>query len=129
EHPLQRRRGLDHGLGARVQVAHRLEVAGRPLAQRDRLADIDHPPVPVLEQVHARMVGNRLRLRSWAGRDGHTAILSALNNGDELLERHPSRMSSAPAYARTSVPPSPGPVAPSPGRRPTPFPPAPIATQ
>ena len=75
QHPLQRRRGLDHGRGPRVQVAHRLEVAGRPLAQGDRLADVDDPPVAVTEQVHAGMVGDRLRLRSWAGRHGHTAIL------------------------------------------------------
>src|SRR4029453_3427832 len=75
QHPLERRRPLDHGRGPRVQVAHRLEVAGGPLAQRDRLADIDHPPVPVAEQVHAGMVGNRLRLRPRAGRDGHAAIL------------------------------------------------------
>ena len=80
EHPLQRGRGLDHGRGAGVQVPHRLEVAGGPLAQRDRLADIDHPPVPVAEQVHAGMVGNGLRLRPWAGRDAHRAILGRCGN-------------------------------------------------
>ena len=52
----------------------------RSARSTDRLADIDHPPVPVAEQVHAGMVGNGLRLRPWAGRDGHRAILGRSGN-------------------------------------------------
>ena len=55
----------------------RLRTAGSswPSACAARSPCRHHPPVPVTEEVDAGMVGNRLGLRPWAGRDGHAAIL------------------------------------------------------
>ena len=49
--PVDRRRGGDHGLGPRVQRGQILEVRAQPGAQALGLADIDDPPLRVLEPV------------------------------------------------------------------------------
>src|SRR4029077_8063330 len=48
--------GVAEGGGARLG-ARVAEVGGDPLADRDRLADVDHLPARVAEHVHAGRVG------------------------------------------------------------------------
>ncbi len=61
----------DHGPGPGVQVGEVLEVAGQPLAQALRLADVDHPAVLVAEAVHPGGVRNLPRPGAVAGGVGH----------------------------------------------------------
>ena len=64
------------------------EVAGDPLADRLRLADVDDAPAGVAEQVDARLVGQRAPLLAnlaallcgW-GFDGHRVLLRSLERG------------------------------------------------
>jgi hypothetical protein len=46
---------VDHLAPAARRLAG--EMPGHPLADRDRLADVEDPPALVLEQVHARLIG------------------------------------------------------------------------
>ena len=67
--PFHKLRGLDRG----VRLA--AEVRLHPLADRLRLADVQHLSVPAVEQVDARPVGQGLQLglqRLVAGKRGHT---------------------------------------------------------
>src|ERR1700750_2949652 len=61
--PLDAGRGLQHHLGARVQAGEVGEVLIQPLAQRLRLADVDHPAALVAEPVHPWGFGNLARRR------------------------------------------------------------------
>src|SRR5581483_2076762 len=63
-----------HGRGRPGAVADRVrapaEVGGDALADRGRLADLDHLPPGVLQQVHARLIGQALALLGQRRRHG-----------------------------------------------------------
>src|SRR5439155_8004305 len=68
---------LDHRRGPRMEAVGVLEVARQAAPERERLADVDHPPVDVLEQVDAGLFGERRRRGTPEGLGGHTPIVGA----------------------------------------------------
>ncbi len=69
--PLHRRGRGHHGPRPGVEAGEVLEVAGQPLAQALRLADVDHPAVLVAEAVHPGGVRDLPRPGAVAGGVGH----------------------------------------------------------
>ena len=77
QRPLDLRSGAHHGLGAEVQGGRVGEVGVEPLAQVDRLADVDHPAVAVAEPVDAGPGGDGAGGRPIARRVSHGRVLSS----------------------------------------------------